>query len=240
MGAASSTSQAGETFTTLYAALPEEAHEAVEALCAKADTRLLKAHPNAPLPFPPVPVGVVVQLNYEIASAALACVGRLQRKHYELIPKQLSELDFFISFFSHLTVIVDAMCPGAMTPTATEEAEEAAVASWRGDGAAADSDGSDNSFAVAWKAMPDEKKALIQGLASKDSAELLSPNVKSPPAFPELPLGMQCFIDQHAATAALSSVPGLQMKHYALVPKKLDEKQFWVNFFSHVTAIVHA
>lgn len=238
MGASNSTGS-GEKFSACYAALPKEAHEAVDSICAKVDGRLLKAHPSAPLPFPAVPVGVVVQLDYEIASAALTCVPRLQRKHYELIPKQLSELDFFISFFSHLTAIVDATCPGAMTPKPDADAEESA-ASWRGNGAGADSDGSDNSFAVAWTGMADEKKALVEALASKDSDALLSPNVKSPPAFPVLPLGMSCFIDQHAATAALASVPGLQKKHYALVPKKLDEKTFWVNLFSHVTAIVHA
>ena len=115
MGASSSTpSGAGEAFTERYAALPDGVHKAVEALCAKGDTRLLTAHPSAPSPFPAVPVGVVVRLSHETASAALACVPRLQRKHYELIPKHLTELDFFISFFSHLTAIVDSQCAGAM------------------------------------------------------------------------------------------------------------------------------
>ena len=41
-----------------------------------------------------------------------------------------------------------------------------------------------------------------------------------------------------ASTAALTSVAGLQKKHYSLVPKKLDEKTFWVNFFTQLTAIV--
>ena len=240
MGASSSTpSGAGEAFSESYAALPAEVRTQVEALCAKGDMRLLKPHSSAPSPFPPVPVGVVVRLNHEVAIAALATVPRLQRKHFELIPKHLSELDFFISFFSHLTAIVDSQCPGAMD-LPPEEAAEISASSWRGDGATAGSDGSDNSFAVAWKAMPDEKKALVANLAIKESEVLMLPNVKSPPAFPMLPIGMECFIDEHAATAALASVPGLQKKHYALVPKKLEEKQFWVSFFTHVTAIVHA
>ena len=74
-----------------------------------------------------------------------------------------------------------------------------------------------------------EAKSLIRNL--------LQPNPKAPPAFPRLPLGMDNFIDIAAATAALSLVPGLQYKHYMMVPKKLDERSFWVNFFSHVTAI---
>ena len=238
MGASSSTpSGAGEAFTERYAALPDGVHKAVEALCAKGDTRLLTAHPSAPSPFPPVPVGVVVRLSHETASAALACVPRLQRKHYELIPKHLTELDFFISFFSHLTAIVDSQCAGAMSAAPDVAAVDMA---WRGDGAPADGDGSDNAFAAAWKSMPDEKKTLVAALASKESDVMLSPNVKAPPPVPALPIGMECFIDEHAATSALAIVPGLQSKHYLCVPKKLTEKQFWVNCFSHVTAIVNA
>ena len=122
----------------------------------------------------------------------------------------------------------------------SESAAATAETGWRGDGAPADADGSENSFEIAWKSMPDEKKALVAALASKESEVMLSPNVKSPPPFPVLPIGMECFIDEHAATAALAGVPGLQSKHYMCVPKKLTEKQFWVNFFSHVTAIVNA
>ena len=240
MGASSSTpSGAGEIFTNRYAALPDSVHKAVEALCAKGDTRLLNAHPSAPSPFPPVPVGIVVRLSHETASAALACVPRLQRKHYELIPKHMTELDFFISFFSHLTAIVDSQCAGAMSAP-PESAAGTTDTAWRGDGSPADGDGSDNPFAVTWKSMADEKKALVTALASKESDVMLSPNVKAPPPFPVLPIGMECFIDEHAATSALAVVPGLQSKHYMTVPKKLGEKQFWVNFFSHVTAIVNA
>ena len=46
----------------------------------------------------------------------------------------------------------------------------------------------------------------------------------SPPCFPDAPLGTANFIDEAAAMAALRAVPGLQYKHYTLVPKKLDEK----------------
>ena len=38
--------------------------------------------------------------------------------------------------------------------------------------------------------------------------------------------------------SALRLVPGLQTMHYHYVPKKLDEKTFWVNFFSHLTAAI--
>jgi hypothetical protein len=37
---------------------------------------------------------------------------------------------------------------------------------------------------------------------------------------------------------ALTRVAGLQKKHSMLVPKKLDEKSFWVNFFMHMTAVI--
>lgn len=144
---------------------------------------------------------------------------------------------------------------------------------------------------------PDEQKAAVAALCGKESEVLLAPNVSaSPPAFPALPLGMECFIDEAAATAALTKVPGLQKKQcarvcrrgaappshpplhtaapqtaappsqpplhtapfhspfsappsdsavpsaflrrYALVPKKLDERAFWTNFFTHMTALV--
>ena len=50
----------------------------------------------------------------------------------------------------------------------------------------------------------------------------------------------QVFLDEAAATAALATVPTLQKLHHALVPKQLDEKAFFINFFSHLTAIVDA
>ena len=58
-----------------------------------------------------------------------------------------------------------------------------------------------------------------------------------PSAIPKLPIGMECFLDEAAATAALTTVPGLQYKHYQLVPKKMSERAFWVSAFSHLTAI---
>ena len=61
---------------------------------------------------------------------------------------------------------------------------------------------------------------------------------QSPAAFPVVPLGTANYIDEGAAMAALGSVTGLQYKHYMLVPKKLEEKTFWVNFFTHLTAII--
>lgn len=231
MGANSSTSAAADSFRELYAALPDDVHDQVEALCQKDDTRILKPHPSAPPPFPPgaLLVGMTCRLSNEVAAAALQVVPRLQRKHYEMIPKSLSELDFFICFFSHLTAIVDLNCPGAMTPD--ERGDE-----WKG----IDEREGSNGFEAAWTALADEKKAACAALAAKESDVLLRPNASVPPAFPTLPLGMECFIDEAAARAALSTVPGLQYKHYTMVPKKLDEKNFWVNFFSHMTAIANA
>lgn len=234
MGASSSALSAeAEAFSESYAALPDDVHDIVEALCEKDSLALLKAHSGAPPPFPAVPIGVVLQLDHGMASAALAAVPRLQRKHYELIPKSLSELDFFISFFSHLSAIVAANCPGAF------DLAEAPEGAWKGVDATQES-ADDNGFSKAWLTLPDQKKELIAELCAKESGALLTPSPVSPPAFPTLPLGMRCFIDEAAATAALSTVPGLQYKHYTLVPAKLDEAAFWTNFFSHVTEIALA
>merc|ERR1719231_2009270 len=122
----------------------------IEALCEKDSSALLKPNGAAPPPFPPTLIGVKVQLDHDMASAALASVPRLQRKHYELIPKSLSELDFFISFFSHLTAIINTNCPDAF-----ELAEEAEGA-WKD----VDTTGElTNTFAEAWEAMSEEKRA---------------------------------------------------------------------------------
>ena len=219
MGAAVSTSAEAQAFPTAYASLPDDVHDMVEQLCEKDSLALLKPNLSAPPPFPPTLVGVVVQLDHAMASSALAAVPRLQRKHYEFIPKSLSELDFFISFFSHLTAITNANSPGAF------ELEEPPEGSWKGENAAAE-DGA-NSFSEAWSTMDDAKKATMKALCAKDSSALLTPNTTVPAAFPALPLGMRCFIDEAAATAALSTVPGLQYKHYTLVPSKLPERDFW-------------
>ena len=173
-------------------------------------------------------MGVIVQLDHDLASAALATVPRLQRKHYELIPKSLSELDFFVSFFSHLTAIVNSHCPDAFALDAEDPG------AWKGEQASAEAT---NTFSEAWATMTEAKRATVSALCAKDSSVLLAPDPKVPPAFPTLPLGMRCFIDEAAATAALSTVPGLQYKHYTLVPSKLPEKAFWTHFFSHFTAI---
>lgn len=232
MGAnASTATPEADAFPTLYAALPDDVHDMVEALSEKKSAALLKPNLAAPAPFPPTLVGVVVQLDHAMASAALAAVPRLQRKHYELIPKSLSELDFFISFFSHLTAIVNQHCPGAL------DLEEPPEGDWKGGDGSADGP---NTFAEAWTAMDDAKRKAVAELCAKGNDALLAPNAGVPPAFPTLPLGMKCFVDEAAATSALSAVQGLQYKHYTLVPAKLSEKEFWVNFLSHVTAIAKA
>ena len=123
MGAGNSTLSAeAEAFAEKYNALPDDVHDMVEALCEKDSLALLKPNGSAPQPFPPSLVGVTIQLDHGMASAALAAVPKLQRKHYMLIPKSLSELDFFISFFSHLTAIVNvraaAHAPTALAPCA--------------------------------------------------------------------------------------------------------------------------
>ena len=206
MGAANSTqSRAAEQFATLYEALPDDVHDQIEALVAKDDMRLLKPHPSAPPPFPTLLIGVTCRLSQQVAATALATVPRLQRKHYEMIPKSLTELDFFISFFSHMTAIVDRNCPGAMTP-------EEVGTEWKD---VDEREGSD-SFEAAWTALPDNKKLACAALAEKTSDTLLQPNPSAPPAFPTLPLGMECFIDENAARSALSTVPGLQYKHYCV------------------------
>lgn len=224
MGAEQSTPTA---FTVIYEALPDDAHDQVEALCAKDDDRLLKPHARAPPPYPPVPIGVTVRLSSSMASAALAAVPRLQRKHYEMIPKSLSEIDFWISFFSHLTAIVMDAVPEKLV-------EVEGAAEWKG------VDGSEgpNSFDAVWTGLSDSKRAAVEALVTPENDALLKPSMASPPAFPQLPLGMECFIDETAATSALTIVKGLQRKHYALVPKKLDERAFWTNFFTHMTAAV--
>jgi len=72
--------------------------------------------------------------------------------------------------------------------------------------------------------MTKAKRGAVGALCGKESGILLAPNPQVPPAFPTLPLGMKCFIDTAAATAALSTVPGLQYKHYTLVPSKVTQR----------------
>jgi len=229
MGAQASSAGA-EAFQALYTSLPDEATDQIKALCAKGDDRLLKPNPHSPPPYPAVPIGITVRLNESVAGAALATVPRLQRKHYELIPKAMTETDFWISFFSHITVILQTTCPEQL-------AAFRGAAEWKGN----DASEGPNSFDVAWGGLDEAQRAAVAALAARDSqvSILLAPNVSaSPPAFPVLPVGMECFIDEGAATAALTQVPGLQSKHYMLVPKKLDECAFWTNFLTHMTAIV--
>ena len=222
---------AATAFKTFYASLPDEAHAQIQALCAKDDVRLLHPNPHAPPPFPAVPIGVTVRLREGMAAAALATVPRLQRKHYELIPKSLTEMDFWISFFTHVTVIVQQCCPAQMAALAKASGED----NWKGN----DTRQSANSFEAVWTALTDAQRAAVVDLCARESDALLEPNTAAaPPAFPTLPLGLECFLDEMAATAALTHVPGLQKKHYALVPKKLSERAFWTNFFTHLTAVV--
>ena len=181
MGNGQSTPSDGN-FGALYSRLPDDVHDQIEALCAKDDMRLLQANAKAPPPFPQTIVGMTVRLNPSIASAALAIVPRLQRKHYELIPKHLTELEFFISFFSHLTAIVEHNCPGAMA------LEEEVEGSWKG--VAGSEDGS-NSFDTAWAAMSDEKRKAFTCATRcrRDSdASLSALSFLSPPHLPCTPL----------------------------------------------------
>ena len=69
----------------------------VTAICAKDDDTLLKPNAASPPPLPPVPVCITVKLDPDAAKAALAAVPRLQRKHYEMIPKSLDEMSFWMS-----------------------------------------------------------------------------------------------------------------------------------------------
>ena len=210
-------------FEALWASLPDDVQASVAALASKESDALLKPNPQAPGPLPPVPVGVTVRLDSEMARAALLIVPRLQRKHYEVIPKQLDEMTFWVNFFSHMTMLVG--------PKHAEflEARQGEL-SWKG------KDEGPDSFAAAWAELSDGKKAEISKLAAKESNALLLPSLSSPPAFPDVALGTANYIDETAAMSALRGVDGLQYKHYTLVPKKLDEKTFWVNAFSHVTA----
>jgi len=226
MGAEQSSS-AGADFTALYESLPDDVCDQIEALCARGEDRLLKPHLGAPPAFPAVPVGITVRLSAATASAALAVVPRLQRKHYEMIPKAMTEMDFWISFFSHLTAIIEGNCPEKL-------GELALKATWQGSTTGDNAD----SFTAAWSNLDQDKRDAVQALLSKDSDALLSPASASPPAFPTLPVGMECFIDQVAATAALKALPDLQKKHSLLVPKKLDERAFWVHFFTRMTVAI--
>jgi len=220
-------SSAATPFTAFYESLDDDVCDQIEALCAKDDGRLLKPHGSAPPPFPQVPIGFTVRLSTATAGAALVAVPRLQRKHYETIPKTMAELDFWISFFSHVTVIVGASSPEKIR-------EMAGKADWKGNSDV--TDGAD-SFTAMWNKLPESQRAALAALVAKESDAVLLPASAAPPPFPQLPIGMECFIDEAAATAALTLVPGLQRKHSMLVPKKLDERSFWVNFLSHATVV---
>ena len=82
-----------------------------------------------------------------------------QRKHYETIPKSLSELDFFVSFFSHLTAIVNAHCPGAFDLLEPNEG------AWKG-GDAKDVEATDT-FTEAWGGMTKAKRGAVGALCGK-------------------------------------------------------------------------
>jgi len=225
MGAAASSDL--PTFAALYAALPEAARARLARLAERDDPTLLTPHAAAPHPLPSAPVGVTMRLRHAEAREALRTVPRLQRKHYELIPRALAEADFFVNFFTHATVIVREEAPELLPPTEPEM--------WKGE------DLSANSFEKMWQELSEEKKAAIAQLAARDSDVLLKPNPASPPPFPPLPIGFEVFIDQGSAVSALQLVPGLQNKLYVTTsgsgPGKLAEKDFWVNFLTHATVI---
>ena len=194
MGATQSTDT---SFATLYAALPDAGKDRLNQLAEKADTTLTEPSPSAPEPFPTVPLGITMRLNHAVARDALATVPRLQRKHYEMIPKTLDEPDFFVNFFSHASVIVAETAPQLLPPAEPEV--------WKGN------DDGANSFEKVWAELSDDKKAAIAALTARDSDVLLSPNAASPPAFPPLPVGYEIFIDEGAAISALRLVPGLRI-----------------------------
>ena len=227
MGAAESR-VAAEQFEGLYAALPGEVQTSIAALADPKSNALLKPHAGAPPPFPPVPVGVTVRLSNDVAQAALTLVPRLQRKHYELTLKSLTEIEFWCAFFTHATAIVRAGAPALLA--ALEELP------WKG----VDARSETNSFDAAWGGASAAQKASVVALAAKGSDVLLGPCLRAPAAFPALPLGLEVFVDERAATAALAAVEGLQAKHHVLVPKRLAEKAFWAHFFTHMTAALNA
>jgi len=74
--------------------------------------------------------GVSVALDHAAATGALGAVPRLQRKHYELIPKVLDEMAFWEAFFSHATVIVAETAP-ALIPVSGQGAPLRAAAAKR-------------------------------------------------------------------------------------------------------------
>jgi hypothetical protein len=67
--------------------------------------------PRTRLPCPMYQLGTSSALDHSAATAALATVPRLQRKHYELIPKVMDEMAFWTAFFSHVTAIVAETAP---------------------------------------------------------------------------------------------------------------------------------
>lgn len=134
------------------------------------------------------------------------------------IDDRSSQLDFFLSFFSHLTALISLSCPAVLTAhTAAASESDDGEGSWKG----VDEREGSNSFEAAWTSLPEEKRAAVKALCAKDSDALLAPETRVPAAFPTLPLGMECFIDEASATSALAAIPGLQYRHYTLVPKKV-------------------
>ena len=224
MGGAQSADGSSSSFSAVWAELPDAAKDEIAALAGKDSTALLKPHPKAPPAAPPVPLGTKASLDHTAATAALTLVPRLQRKHYETIPKTLTEAAFWEAFFSHATVIV------------THHAKALLVA--QGEGDAWRCAAPDDSFTPAWEAADEAARAKLAALAAAESEALLTAAKKAPPPFPAVPLGTTVAISERAAVAALTLVPGLQKRQYALVPRRLDEKAFWVNFFSHATCLL--
>ena len=225
MGAAQSHVEASD-FGALYAALPDDAKAKIDTLANKDSTALASPHPKAPPAYPPTPRGVVVMLDTAAAAAALHAVPRLQRRQYELVPKHMDELTFFVNFFSHATAIVAEAAPAQLPLNG---------AVWKGE---ADGGAGELAFSSMWRSLAEEHRVALGALVEPTCDALLALNPASPPAFPAIALGMRCFVDVRWCTSALASVKGLQRRRDALVPKKLTERDFWLNFASHLTALV--
>lgn len=77
----------------------------------------------------------------------------------------------------------------------------------------------------------------IFALADPEAAmSLLQPHPTAPVRTPHLPVGVVVGVDQSAIAVALQANEALQQQLERLVPARLTEHQFWLNYFSHVHA----
>ena len=227
MGNVGSSATESSALEGILAALPDQALHRIHALCAKNDTQLRKPHPDAPPAYPAVSRGVAVTLDTDAAHEALKLVPRLQQKHHEMIPRFVNELAFFVNFFSHFTVIVQEAAPNLLARNGEY--------TWRGD---ASDDAGVTAFTNMWSSLGQDEREAIKGLADPLNDALMTFNQSSPQPFPPIAFGMRCFIDTKWCESSLINVPGLQRKFGKLVPGKLDERNFWMNFSTHLTSIV--